>query len=167
MSRPLNVFSYLNEIQGKLADVVSEHDGRVDKFMGDGMLAVFGIPETKANDACRALDAAVLMVKAIKELSSNRELPIQLGVGIHSGPVIAGCLGGGLRLEFTVIGDTVNTASRLESLAKKMGLEVLLSREVRERVVINSEPVPSITSLGRVEIRGKQKSLEVYTVSDL
>ena len=101
----------LNEVQGALADAVRTHGGMVDKFMGDGMLAVFGAPEKREDHADCAVAAAESMLVAVRRIAPD----VRLGIGVHTGEVVIGCLGSGPRMEFTVLGDTVNTAARMES----------------------------------------------------
>lgn len=170
---PASVLALLNEVQGALADTVREHGGTVDKFLGDGMLAVFGAPEPLEGHAERALAAALAMRKRVAQINAARSRrgaqALRLGIGIHSGPVVTGCLGSGGRLEFTVIGDTVNTASRLEGLTKDKGVELLLSEETarripgeaRERVL---DAAQHLESLGDVPIRGRKEPLVVHTI---
>ena len=128
---PAEVLEFLNEVQGALARVVRTYGGTVDKFMGDGMLAVFGVPEELDDHAVRSVCAANEMLRVIDGINRTRDdaLPVRIGIGVHSGPVVAGCLGSGLRLEFTIIGDTVNTASRLEALTKEKGVTTLISND--------------------------------------
>ncbi|MDA0867099.1 MAG: adenylate/guanylate cyclase domain-containing protein [Cyanobacteria bacterium] len=149
---PEAVLTFLNELQGLLSSLVEQHGGWVDKFMGDGMLAVFGAPRPLDNHAEHAVEAALAMVQAIKTIS-----PLPIGVGIHSGPVVAGCLGMGGHLEFTVIGDTVNVAARLEALTKEVGHPMLVSGATQQRL-----RSPLLRSLGPVAIRGREESLEVF-----
>ncbi|MCB9669514.1 MAG: adenylate/guanylate cyclase domain-containing protein [Alphaproteobacteria bacterium] len=149
---PLEVLAFLNRIQGALAEIVMRHHGTVDKFMGDGMLAVFGAPTRLEHHADRALQAAAEMREAVEAMGG----PIQLGIGVHSGEVVVGCLGTGVRMEFTVLGDTVNTASRLESKTKEVGVPVLVSKATAAQATVGLRP------LGSVELRGKAGSLEVY-----
>lgn len=149
---PEAVLAFLNELQGLLSSLVEQHGGWVDKFMGDGMLAVFGAPRALDNHADHAVEAAQAMVKAIKTMS-----PLPIGVGIHSGPVVAGCLGMNGHLEFTVIGDTVNVAARLEALTKEVGHPMLVSVATQQRL-----RSPSLRSLGPLPIRGREESLEVF-----
>lgn len=150
---PLEVLAFLNEIQGTLASIVLEHQGTVDKFMGDGMLAVFGAPAPLSDHAERAIQAAKRMQEYVATLT---EAPIQLGIGIHSGEVVVGCLGSGVRMEFTVLGDTVNTASRLESATKTLGVSVAISQATADRAPSTLHP------LGEVTLRGKSEPLTVY-----
>lgn len=143
---PLDVLSRLNELQGMLAACVLDEGGTVDKFMGDGMLAVFGAPRAVDDHADRALRAVERM-----RTGMGRFPEFALGVGVHSGEVVVGCLGAGIRLEFTIVGDTVNTASRLESATKDHGVSVLVSDATRQRASRTLEPVGSVPLRGRSE----------------
>jgi class 3 adenylate cyclase len=152
---PAEVLAFLNRFQGLLASIVQEYGGMVDKFMGDGMLAVFGAPDPLPNHSEQAIKAALVMLDSIGIIGA-----VRLGIGIHSGKVVAGCLGNDDHLEFTVIGDTVNVASRLESLCK----------ELNQALVISGTTVAQVQgkypwrSLGVSAIRGRAQSLEIFTL---
>jgi class 3 adenylate cyclase len=152
---PQDVFEFLNLLQGALAKIVREHGGTVDKFMGDGMLAVFGAPEPLDDHASRALEAARAMQEAVAAINAERErrglATVKLGIGIHSGPVVAGCLGSGAKIEFTVIGDTVNVASRIESLTKEKDASALASADTVRRAGATLDPIGEVTVRGRSE----------------
>lgn len=152
---PQAVLDFLNRYQGLLATIVEQHGGWVDKFMGDGMLAVFGAPEPLENHAEKALTAAIAMAWDVKQMS-----PLAMGIGIHSGQVVAGCLGSVQHLEFTVIGDTVNVASRIEALTKTLGYPLLVSRTTQELITTKT-----LTSVGFQTIRGRVEKLELFTLS--
>lgn len=152
---PEQVFDFLNRVQGALATIVREWGGTVDKFMGDGMLAVFGAPEPLADHASRAVQAADAMLKAMDAMN------VRLGIGIHSGPVVTGYLGSGAKIEFTVVGDTVNVASRIEALTKDKGVDALISADTVRRA---GRPL-SIQSMGKVPVRGRSEPLEIHALS--
>jgi class 3 adenylate cyclase len=162
---PVQVLELLNEVQGAFATAVRDQGGIVDKFMGDGMLAVFRADSTGEDHARRALAATRAMASALAPINhawSARGLPrIRFGVGIHSGPVVTGCLGSGARLEFTVIGDTVNTASRLEALTKEKGVAVLVSEEAAR--LLGAEAA-ELEPIGEVAIRGRDAPLRVHAL---
>ncbi|MCZ7680869.1 MAG: adenylate/guanylate cyclase domain-containing protein [Sandaracinaceae bacterium] len=165
---PAEVLAFLNEVQGALAAAVRARGGTVDKFMGDGMLAVFGVPEPLASHALQALLAVEDMLGVIDRINERRvargEAPVGIGIGVHSGPVVAGCLGSGQRLEFTVIGDVVNAASRLEALTKELGVMVLVSAEVVERAAPGGV-AGALEPKGQVELRGRSEPLAVFTLA--
>lgn len=167
---PAEVLAFLNEVQGELAAAVRARGGTVDKFIGDGMLAVFGVPEPLQNHAAQALLAARDVLEAIERLNARRiargEDPVRIGIGLHSGPVVAGCLGSGERLEFTVIGDVVNAASRLEALTKDRAVVLLASAEVATRAAApGSAPLPLLDPVGEVQLRGRSEPLAVFTLA--
>lgn len=152
---PHQIFAFLSELQGALARVIALNGGAVDKFMGDGMLAVFvlegGDHPAQAVAAARGIREAVAALNARGLL---RE-PVRLGIGIHCGPLVAGYLGTGDRLEATIIGDTVNIASRLEALTKELAVDVVMSADVAELARATGP------SLGSVPIRGRVQPIEI------
>ncbi len=164
---PTEAFALLNEVQGTFARAVKDQGGTVDKFLGDGMLAVFGAPEALEDHAARAVEASINIRREIAALNIVREkasLPaLKIGVAVHSGPVVTGCLGSGSRLEFTVIGDTVNTASRLESATKDKGTDVLVSGETTRRIAeqAGEQELAIFEPLGDIPIRGRKEPLVI------
>ncbi|NEQ47213.1 MAG: adenylate/guanylate cyclase domain-containing protein [Leptolyngbya sp. SIOISBB] len=155
---PLEVLDFLNTIQSFLAETVEQHGGWVDKFMGDGMLAVFGAPAQLNNHAEQAFQAAQEIL-----LKGKTKCPLPIGVGLHSGPIVAGCLGATGRLEFTVIGDTVNVASRLESLTKDWSTSMLMSRATAHQL----RSPQNLKPLGSVPIRGREQGIEIFTLPEV
>ncbi len=158
---PEEVLRFLNDVQGRLAEAVRAHGGTVDKFLGDGMLAVFGAPEPLEDHAARALAATMAMGRAIHAVRTPGGDVVDIGVGVHSGPVVVGCLGSGARLEFTVLGDTVNTASRLQSMTKELGCRVLVSDDTLAAAGPHRELA---TLVGEVPIRGRTEPLRVHSL---
>ncbi|HEV8325070.1 MAG TPA: adenylate/guanylate cyclase domain-containing protein [Myxococcota bacterium] len=128
---PRDVLALLDEYFGHMAQVVKGRDGMVNKFLGDGLLAVWGVPDRTTDHAERAVRAALDMRTALAELNCARvargEPAIEIGIGLHTGTVAAGMLGGADQGEYTVIGDAVNVASRIEGLTKALHVEVLAS----------------------------------------
>ena len=125
-----------------------EHKGHVDKFVGDGLLAVFGAPQRSEDHADQALQAALEIVEAV----SDQEL--EIGIGLNSGTVVAGNVGGGGRLEFSVMGDAVNVASRIEKATRETGDSILLSEDTAER--LSSDSV-ELEARDDVELKGKSE----------
>jgi adenylate cyclase len=161
---PYDVVFLLNRYFAAMGHAVEEAGGRVDKFIGDGVMALFGL-ETDADAACRAaLDAARLMSERLDEL--NRSLaheldaPLRIGIGIHAGPVIVGEMGYGRATSLTAVGDAVNAASRLEALCKTYGCELVVSEEVTARAGIALAGFPR----REIELRGRRAPLAVVTV---
>lgn len=157
---PEEVVRVLNTYFARVVRIVREHGGVVDKFMGDGMLAVFGLDVPEA--ACdRALSAAMKMQHAVEVLAVELQLPLGMGVGIHVGEVIAGNVGSPERLEFTFIGDAVNTASRLESATKQVGAPLVISQDVLSALSAAMQALPW-KALGEVALKGKQQALPLH-----
>jgi adenylate cyclase len=146
----------LNEYFTEMVGVVMQHGGVVDKYIGDAIMAVFGAPVPRPDDAVNAVRAAVGMRVALDHLNARlaeRGIPaIRTGIGLHTGQVVAGNIGSESRMEYTVIGDAVNLASRLESNTKELGVDVLISSDTYEltKHAIQARPVSEITVKGRV-----------------
>lgn len=157
---PIEVLAFLNIIQGAIAEVVRQHGGMVDKFMGDGMLAVFGAPTPLEHYQSKAVAAAKRMQEVVTQINARDGGGVlRLGIGVHSGKLVAGCLGSGMRMEFTILGDTVNTASRLETYTKEAGASVLLSQTTVDAV----SDKDGLRRIGDVTLRGRDESLGIWT----
>ncbi len=150
-----DLVALLNEYFTEMVTIVMDEDGVVDKYIGDAIMAVFGAPVPLSDDPLHAVRAAVRMREALKHLNQRLQqrgiTPLQTGIGIHTGDVVAGNIGSERRMEYTVIGDPVNLASRLESSTKDLGVSVLIS-EVTYQLVkdhIVARPVKEIAVKGR------------------
>ncbi len=145
----------LNEYLTDMVTIVMDGGGVVDKYIGDAIMAVFGAPVPTPNDAVNAVTAAVRMRQALERLNvrlaARGTAPLRTGIGIHTGEVVAGNIGSERRMEYTVIGDAVNLASRLETSTKVVGADVLISEDTWERVkdAVNAEPMKELTVKGR------------------
>ncbi len=131
---PEMTLELLRNFHRRMSQEVFAHAGTIDKFIGDGLMATFGVPRKGANDATNAVLCALAMRQSMKDWNAERESqgwqPIDIGIGIHYGPVVMGNIGTEERLEFAVIGDTVNVASRIEHLSRELNTEVVLSDDV-------------------------------------
>jgi len=161
---PREVLAMLDDYFGRMGQIVKGHDGVIGKYLGDGLLAFWGVPDRLSDHAQRAVRAARDMRRAIKELNDHRATqglpPIAIGIGIHTGPVAAGMLGGALQAEYTVIGDAVNVASRVEGLTKEHKVDLLISETTWSQL-----PEPRVGErLASVEIRGRKQPIVLYTV---
>jgi len=147
----------LNEYFTEMVGIVMQHDGVVDKYIGDAIMAVFGAPVSRPDDAKNAVRAAVGMRHALTHLNerlAERGLaPLKTGIGLHTGEVVAGNIGSERRMEYTVIGDAVNLASRLESNTKELGVSVIISdvTYALTRDAIDTRPLKEITVKGRAQ----------------
>jgi adenylate cyclase len=128
---PAELIALLREFHGRLVQVAFAHGGTVEKYIGDAIMVHFGTPRTRPDDPQRALACACAMIAEMQSWSAERgrvgEVPIELGVGVHYGEVLVGNIGDARRLEYTVLGDTVNVASRLERLTREIGCALVVS----------------------------------------
>ncbi|MEO1092153.1 MAG: adenylate/guanylate cyclase domain-containing protein [Pseudomonadota bacterium] len=162
---PPAVVGLLRGFHRRLAEAVFAHGGSIDKFIGDAQMAVFGLPEPRAEDAERALDCAEAILRALATWNTERaaagEPPVRVGIGIHVGDCILGDIGGAERFEFAVIGDTVNVASRLEGLTRKLGTSVLLSADVA-RAVADPRKLGAYQRLPAQALRGRDAPVDAW-----
>jgi adenylate cyclase len=147
--------AYLNDFFGLVVPLLERHGGHASKFIGDGVMGVFGAPERMADHATRALEAACAIVAAVEERYGGS---LRVGIGLNSGPVSVGSIGGGGRLEFTAIGDAVNVAARVERLTRETGDPVLLTEATRALLDGRAELEPR----GEVALKGKTDPVPVY-----
>ncbi len=163
---PEQLVADLNRYFTSMVEVIRAHGGVVDKFIGDGLLAVFGLDAEGDAEDC-ACDAAVEtardMLAALDEVNAELSEPMRIGVGIHKGPVISGLIGSPERLEFTVIGDAVNTAARLESLTKELDSPIAISSQVRDG--LSEANRQGWTDMGPRALKGKAEAVRVYAHS--
>ena len=164
---PEEVIEVLNEYLSVMSDVIDAHGGTLVAYMGDGIMAVFGAPADQVDHADRALAAAEEMagpaLARFNELLLARgDEPFQIGVGLNAGPVMAGNVGSQRRMEYTTIGDTTNTASRLETMTKGSGHAIFLSESVKEML---TRPREDLVLVDRLEVRGKVEPVTVWSVT--
>ena len=160
---PETVVEHLNRFYSLMSEAIFRHGGTLDKYLGDGVLALFGAPYGTERDAVKAVRAAIDMQRSM--LSFNQELaaagqpPIAMGIGINTGPAIVGFIGSDARLDYTAIGDTVNTASRLEHLAKPG--QILISEHTMQALDASVSYVP----LEAVQVKGRVAKLQIAEVA--
>lgn len=161
------VVSLLNKYFTALGKCITAHHGIINKYIGDAIMAIFGAPVSSENSAKDAFEAALDMRKALEEVNKDfhaQGLPqLRFGIGIHTGPVFAGTIGASSRMEYTVIGDTVNTASRLESLCKTYTTDLLLSEAAADKL----GKTTGLSFVADAQIRGKTEPMKVYTFNGL
>ncbi len=164
-SDPQEVLEALNDHYDAIIPFVHKHGGTVNKFIGDAIMATFGAPIRHDDHAARAVAAGTQMLEAMVDLNAKRRRlgrpELRMGVGIATGPVVVGTLGTTDRVEYAVIGDTVNTASRLEGLCKELGCSLVMGSSTHEAVADRM----ATRTLGAVSVKGKADKLEVFTVA--
>jgi adenylate cyclase len=157
----------LNEYFTVMVKIINDNGGVVDKFIGDAIMAVWGTPQTTGDDPFNAVKACLEMRIGLLQLNELRiargEEPIKIGMGLHYGDTISGTVGSEDRMEFTVIGDTVNLASRIESSTKAFGTDLLLSEDLAKNV----EGRVILEEAGSAEVKGKSEPLKFYKVRGL
>jgi adenylate cyclase len=155
---PSEVAAVLNRFFSEMTEAIFAEEGTVDKFIGDAILAVFGAPVEQSDHARRAVRAAQAMRRAVARLNAAGGRPLRVRYAINSGVAIAGDVGSARRREYTVLGDVVNTASRLEALAQPD--QIIVSRATYDRIT----PPIAATALGEVSIRGRAAKVEILSV---
>ncbi|MCU0847864.1 MAG: HAMP domain-containing protein [Spirochaetes bacterium] len=161
---PEEVVEFLNQYMTRMVNCVNQTFGVVDKYIGDAIMAVWGAPVSRGNDTENAINGALMMRKALMEFNVGRggdkKPVIKIGCGINTGPVLAGQIGTEDRMEYTVIGDTVNLASRIESLNKPFGTDILVSEETYESVkdIFRAEPMQ------KIKVKGKAEPQQIYAI---
>ena len=185
---PEGTIVLLRQWHGRLGEIVFRNGGTLDKYIGDGLMATFGTPHPRPDDATRALEAAFEMAATARRLEAGAEgdasqkaeavppagaaqppgapdspilPPVRIGIGLHYGPVVLGDIGNERRLEFAVLGDTVNVASRLERLTRELGVDLVASRELVDRVREEGGSAERLVSLGERSLRGRAEPIEV------
>jgi len=145
--------------------VEGEHGGMINKFLGDGFMALFGIGSDRGNHADKALAAACSIQRTMERLNAERarrgEDSIQIGIGINTGPAIVGSIGSPERMEFTVIGNTVNVASRIEALNKTLSTSLLLSKDTRDAL----QRAADLRELPPQPVKGVDGLIQVFTLA--
>lgn len=164
---PGAVTKLLTEFRRRMTRVVLSHGGTLDKFIGDAIMVEFGIPEPSKSDAHDALLCGVDMLRGLRswnmERASLKLPPVEAGIGLHYGEVVAGALGDEARLEYTVIGDTVNTAERIERVTRQANVPMLVSEALREAAG-EWPPGVTCTALPPQGLRGREQPINLYAI---
>jgi adenylate cyclase len=162
---PENIVLELNDYFEEMADIIFEHGGMIDKYLGDGILCIFGAPIFHPAHADRALSCAVAMQFRLRRINQGKikegKTPIIAGIAINSGDAVIGNIGSNYRADYTAIGDVVNTAARLEPLNKEYMTEILITEATKSRLKGNYK----IESVGKVQLKGKREPTAIYAVS--
>jgi len=161
---PEEVVEFLNQYMTRMVNCVNKTQGVVDKYIGDAVMAVWGAPVTHGNDTENAVNGALMMRRELIEFNRGRggdKKPIiKIGCGLNTGPVLAGQIGSNEKMEYTVIGDTVNLASRIESLNKPFGTDILVSTDTFNQIKDIFRTVP----MQKIKVKGKSEPQQIYAV---
>ena len=158
--KPEDIISYQNRVFGFMIDIIIKNHGIINQFMGDGYMATFGVPISKGNDSQNAVNAALEIIEVLSKKNDNGEIPTtKIGIGLHSGLVIAGNVGTDDRKQYSISGNTVITAARLEQLNKEYKSQLIISKEVLDNIESkNIEPL----LLGNVQLKGQGHPTEIW-----
>ena len=162
---PEKVVQLLNEYFESMVEVVFRNNGTLDKFIGDGLMVIFGAPQDDPNQEQHAVTAAIEMQAELRKLAEKWKpegLSLRIGIGINSGPAIVGNIGSSRRMDYTAIGDTVNLASRLESSTKELGVGILISEYTRNALRGSFR----FRNMGAVQVRGRDEPVQTYSVEE-
>ena len=171
--KPREVMELLRSFHTRMDAVVFEHEGTLDDHIGDAIFATFGVPETGPRDATNTLACARGMLKAIddwnKERKSEKQDPISIGIGIHYGQAVLGDIGSERSMDFTVIGDTVNVAARLERLTRSIDTDLVVGKSLVDQVQkeANGEEKSLLEGLkesGEQEVRGRKEKVPIFVL---
>ena len=164
-STPEEVVHQLNEYFTRMVQVVFEHRGTLDKFVGDMVMALYGAPLDDEDHAEHAVQTALAMSVALNELNQEWQrqgrAALDIGIGINTGDMVAGNIGSDTIMSYTVIGDAVNLGARLESLNKDYGTQIIISEATRARL----KGRYAIRSLGEVVVKGKSQPVAIFEVT--
>jgi len=156
----------LNRYFEVVGHAVEEVGGYVDKFIGDGALAIFGLEGSRRQGARQAIQAAIRASRGVKDLNrtyaSELDRPLKLAMSLHTGPAIIGEMGYGPATHLTAVGDTINTASRLEGIAKDLDVELMISESVTKTALVS----PAGVELQSFAMRGRKAPIAAWVVRD-
>lgn len=166
---PERTMALLREFHARMAGAVFAHEGTVDKYIGDAIMATFGTPRARPGDAGNAVRCALAMIDAVAAWNAGRrtagEEPLAVGIGVHYGPVVAGDLGDERRLEYAVIGDTVNVASRIQALTRERGVAALISAETVAAAGPEGAWRARLAPAGQASLRGRDRLVDLWAAA--
>lgn len=168
---PQEVMELLRRYHAFVERAIFQNGGTLDKYLGDGVMATFGTPQTKPEDAANALKAALQLIEEAKAFNKDREAnglaAVEISIGVHYGPVILGDIGPSRRLEFAVVGDTVNVASRLEASTRELGCQCVVSEDLMRRAESSDAGIDptrkAFLARPAITLRGRKTPIEIWT----
>ena len=166
---PSNTVALLNDYFSSMTEIIFEHNGSLDKFIGDAIMAVYGVPFEGKDDADNAVLSAIRMQQQMVLFNSSRNargehvLDLRIGIGINTGEVVSGNIGSMKRMEYTTIGDAVNLAARLESACKTFGADILVSEFTVDKLFCKKY---LLREVDRILVKGRSQPVAIYEVLD-
>jgi adenylate cyclase len=160
---PEEVVAYLESLFEFMIEIVNRHHGVINKFLGDGFMAVFGAPISDGSDCFNGVAAArEILTRVEEEVTLGHVSPTRVGIGLHAGEAVTGSIGSSLRKEYTVIGDVVNLAARIEKLNKVFGSQLLVSEMVWQTL---DDDANQAIPMGQVQIKGREETIQIYQMA--
>ncbi len=158
--RPEEIIKFQNDVFSFMIDIINNHKGIINQFMGDGFMATFGAPVASGNECQNAVNAAIDITNQLNKKIKGNSIPaIRIGIGLHAGNAVTGNVGTSIRKQYSVTGNVVILASRIEQLNKKYDSTILISREVSDKIQNGK-----YNALGSVDIKGRKDPIEIYQV---
>lgn len=160
---PEEIIDYQNKVFGFMIEAITNNHGIINQFLGDGYMATFGAPVSKGNDCRNAFNAALEILEKINRQIADKVIPpMRIGIGLHAGFIVAGNVGTAIRKQYSISGNTVIIASRIEQLNKEFDSQLLISEEVLREIDKNKI---NYQSLGNVELKGREKPIHIYKIA--
>ena len=160
---PEDIIQYQNDVFGFMIEIIEKNHGIINQFLGDGFMATFGAPVSSGNDCENAYQASVAIVKKLEELNASNKIPhTKVGIGLHAGPVVAGNVGTEERKQYSITGNTVILASRIEQLNKQFNTQLIISEDVYKHL---SEKEGLETNYEDVVVKGRSEPIRVLKVA--
>jgi len=161
--QPEEIIDFQNEIFGFMIETIIRNKGIINQFLGDGYMATFGVPFSSGNDTENAVKTSLKILEQLKQKIKNKEIPeTKIGIGLHAGQIVAGNVGTEKRKQYSVSGNPVIIAARIENLNKEFGSQILISDEVLER--LDKEKYPYET-IGPVKIKGREEPVIIHKLA--
>lgn len=160
--QPEEIIKYQNNVFGFMINIINKHHGIINQFLGDGYMATFGAPVSFKNDSQNAVNASIEIIEELKKRNERKEFPnTKIGIGLHCGFVVAGNVGTDVRRQYSISGNTVILAARIEQLNKMYNSQLLISKEVLENIDL---PLYEIKNHGKVDVKGREEPIEIYQI---
>ena len=160
---PEEIVALQNVFFSEAVEIVNRNHGIINQFLGDGFMATFGAPLATGRDCANAIAAAHELVAGMRRLSEGGRIPpVTVGIGLHAGEVVSGNIGSELRKQYSITGNVVILASRIEQLNKEYGSQILASGEV---LAAAGGPAPGDESLGPVHVKGREEPIELFRLA--